>query len=687
MTNEQIVHALYKRDLSVYNNLSMLADTCIDMRDRDNLLNHPGKDLMVEAAKKVRYIAGKEAHNDPQFMKLYWKANWVLAPHDFYSYMLYLEKDRLPQSRFFLPRQEPLVRHGAVQLLQDLEDNKIKVASLSLPPGTGKAQPLYSKVLTPSGFRNMGDLILGDKVMDIHGTASEVIGIFPQGKKSVYEMVLWDGRKARFSFEHLCQVYNHQYGCEETVELKDLLGKYSNYSGILWQWDGDMDICRIRQIRYVGEEECQCIYVSDPSHLYITDDYIVTHNTTLGEMFISWIIGRHPEDYNLFVSHSISIDKMFYNAINEITTSAEYHFADIFPTCIRQGTNAQEMYINYGGYKVYKSLTCVSVGQNLAGRVRCNHLLYCDDLISTIEEAMNKDRLDKLWTSYSVDLLQRRKDPCRELHVATRWAVGDVIGRLQKKYEGSNEARFISVPALDPDTGESNFHYKYGVGFTKEYFEDMKDTMDPVSYKCLFENKPIEREGLLYDPDTLRTYHALPSEEPECALGVCDCKNEGKDYMFLPVFYKYGSDYYYVDCVCSDDTDFDLQYQMLAGMIMKHKVMKVDFESNNGGSRIADNVEKLLQGKSSCSIATHWTSKNKQTKILIRAEWVKKNVIFPSSELYARKSPMGISMNFLTTYTTMGKNNFDDVPDGMSQFADMIESTMVAQTYTMDSPF
>ena len=35
----------------------------------------------------------------------------------------------------------------------------------------------------------------------------------------------------------------------------------------------------IKSIEYVGKEECQCIYVDDEEHLYLTDDFIVTHNT------------------------------------------------------------------------------------------------------------------------------------------------------------------------------------------------------------------------------------------------------------------------------------------------------------------------------------------------------------------------------------------------------------------------
>jgi hypothetical protein len=35
----------------------------------------------------------------------------------------------------------------------------------------------------------------------------------------------------------------------------------------------------IKSIEYVGKKECQCIYVDNEEHLYLTDDFIVTHNT------------------------------------------------------------------------------------------------------------------------------------------------------------------------------------------------------------------------------------------------------------------------------------------------------------------------------------------------------------------------------------------------------------------------
>ena len=152
---------------------------------------------------------------------------------------------------------------------------------------------------------------------------------------------------------------------------------------------------------------------------------------------------------------------MFYDGVLDITTSDEYTWSEIFPDVKLRDTNAKAEKMDFGKYKPYYSLQCTSVGSKNSGKVRCNRYLYCDDLIGGIEEALNKSRLDNLWRIYSVDARQRKlNEQVKEIHIATRWSVHDVIGRLQRAYEGSKRARFIAVPDIDPVTGESNFNYK-----------------------------------------------------------------------------------------------------------------------------------------------------------------------------------------------------------------------------------
>lgn len=544
-SNRVIIDKLLHSDLTVYTNQQYLSDMVLSIKQE----NDPDIALLKTSAFTLRNMARYMANStrEGRYMDLYWNSIFALAPYDFDSYMLYMERDRLPSSRFYLPRRIQLQKIGAIKMLQDLEDGIIKIGALSLPPGVGK--------------------------------------------------------------------------------------------------------------------------------------------TTLGEFYISWIIGRSPEDCNIFASHSSGIDRMFYDSVDAMTNSAEYLWHDIFPGAKRQSTNAKEMQINFGRYKPFKSLSCVSVGQNLAGKVRADHLLYCDDLVSGIEEAVSKPRLDKVWQSYTVDLLQRRKDNCKELHVATRWSVHDPIGRLKLKYEGNDSARFLAVPDIDPETGESNFDYQYGVGFSKQYFIDIGETMDNVSYRSLFKNEPIEREGLLYQEDSVRRFFSMPDKEPDAILAICDSKNKGTDYMFMPVFYQYGLDYYMADCICDDNSDYDIQYRRLSDMIKQHRIQRVEFETNNGGDRIAKSVSDLIRGESNCVITTHYTTQNKETKIIVNAEWVKKHCLFKDSSMYAPRDDYGRAMGFLMSYTVAGKNAHDDVPDGLAQFAMFTDNLVPVNAQLYNSPF
>lgn len=73
--------------------------------------------------------------------------------------------------------------------------------------GTGKAQPLYSKVLTPNGFITMGEIKVGDSVITRTGEIADVVGVYPQGKRAIYEITLQDRTKIRVADNHLNSVY------------------------------------------------------------------------------------------------------------------------------------------------------------------------------------------------------------------------------------------------------------------------------------------------------------------------------------------------------------------------------------------------------------------------------------------------------------------------------------------------
>ena len=471
------------------------------------------------------------------------------APYLFDSYLLYLEKNREEKSKFYFPKMVQLNKHGLIQAMQDLEDDKLDYLSISMPPGTQK--------------------------------------------------------------------------------------------------------------------------------------------TTLEKFFSSWIIGKHPEDYSLFFSHSGDITRMFYDGVLDITTSDEYTWSEIFPEAKLRDTNAKAEKMDFGKYKPFYSLQCTSVGSKNSGKVRCNRYLYCDDLIGGIEEAMNKTRLDNLWNLYSVDARQRKlNEQVKEIHIATRWSVHDVIGRLKALYDGSDRARFIAIPDLDPETGESNFNYKYN-GMSAKFFEEQALVMDDVSYRCLYKNEPIEREGLLFPEDKIRRYLNLPHGEPDIITAQCDTKGKGTDYFVMPVLQKYGEDYYCVDCVCDNTADYELQYENASNAIVNNSVQECEFERNAGGDRVAMEVNKRVEAKGwICNITDIPTETNKEARIFQCSNWILQHVIFKDKSLYTTKEPYGVMMALLKQYSVSGKKQLDDVPDVFSNFAIRItKGNKVAKVEAVSNPF
>ena len=418
-----------------------------------------------------------------------------------------------------------------------------------------------------------------------------------------------------------------------------------------------------------------------------------TSKTTAEKFFITGVIGWFPKDFSLFYSHSGDITRMFYDgAYDIVTNSDEYTWYDIFPDLRVTSTNAKIEQFNVGKYKSYPSLQCTSVGSKNAGKVRASKYLLVDDMIGGIEEAMNPMILDKLWNKYAVDARQRKIEDtsgknCKEIHIATRWSVRDVIGRLQTMYEGNPRVKVIAVPDVDPVTGKSNFNYEYG-GFTEEFFADQQLLMDEISYRCLYKQDPIEREGLLFPDDKIRRYLNLPHGEPEIITAQCDTKGKGTDYFVLPVLQKYGEDYYCVDAVCDNTADYEMQYRNAANVLVNNKVQECEFERNAGGDRVAMEVNKRVEAVGwICNITDEPTETNKEARIFQCSNWILQHVIFKDPSKYKPNEPYGVMMSLLKQYSVSGKKQLDDVPDVFSNFAlRMTKGNRIKKTVIISSP-
>lgn len=410
--------------------------------------------------------------------------------------------------------------------------------------------------------------------------------------------------------------------------------------------------------------------------------------STLAIFYLTWMAGKFPNEPMLTGSHSNSWVRGAYDeCLRMMDAHGDYLWHDVFPGLQISGTNAKDCRIDVDRRKRFETLEFTSVGTGNAGLYRASRLLYCDDLVPSIEVALSKERLDKLWEQYTTDLRQRKiGDHCAELHIATRWSVHDVIGRLEQQYEDNPRAEFIVIPAMD-ENDESNFDYSYGVGFSTDFYREQRAIMDDASWRALYMNQPIEREGLVYHEDELRRFFDLPDGEPDAIISVCDTKDKGSDDCVMPVGFVYGQDHYIFDCIC-DNSLPDIVDARLVDCLIKNKVQMSRFESNNAGGRVAKDVQATVKAKGGITnITTKYTTSNKETKIITNSGWVKEHCLFLDESCYKRKSDYGKLVSKLCSYTMMGKNKHDDVPDAMAQYAEFAQSLGSGKVEVFNRPW
>lgn len=410
--------------------------------------------------------------------------------------------------------------------------------------------------------------------------------------------------------------------------------------------------------------------------------------TTLAIFYLTWLAGKHSDEPMLTGSHSNSFVRGVYDeCLRILDVQGEYLWHDVFPGVNVSNTNAKDCRIDLGGRKRFETLEFTSIGTGNAGLYRASRLLYCDDLVSGIEVALNKERLDKLWETYTTDLRQRKiGDHCKELHIATRWSVHDVIGRLEADYGESDRAKFLVIPALD-DNDESNFDYAFGVGFNTKFYREQRGIMEDASWRALYMNQPIEREGLLYHEKELRRYFELPDGDPDAILSICDTKDRGTDYAVMPIAYKYGDDYYIDKFIC-DNSNPEVVETRIVMALLDRKVQMSRFESNSAGGRVAQKVQEEVKSKGGVTkITTKYTTSNKETKIIVNSPWVKEHCLFKDDTIIKEDKEYKRAMKFLCSYTMSGNNKNDDVPDAMAMLSEFCQSLAGTRVAVFQRPF
>lgn len=400
-----------------------------------------------------------------------------------------------------------------------------------------------------------------------------------------------------------------------------------------------------------------------------------TGKTTLIMFFLTWIMLRDSERSNLYCSYTDSVVKVLYNGILEVLNdTTTYLWHDVFPECGVASTDAKDLLINIDRRKRYASFTGRSLYGTLNGACDCNGYAIGDDLISGIEEAMNKDRLNNAWSKVDNNFLPRAKQTAKILWIGTRWSLTDPIARRydilqnEPKYK-DRRYKLVNIPALD-ENDESNFDYACDVGFDTEFYQQRRASFernnDTASWLAQYMGTPIERDGAVFSPDELRYFNGeLPEGDPDSIFMAVDPSWGGGDFVASPIIYQYGNDLFVKDVVYSNLEKNFTQSEVVSKAI-KHKVTRMYVEGNKMTGSYGQDVSDLLSEKEyHCNVqisTKHFTGTGKEQRIFDKAPDIRENMIF----LDKRDKEYELFMQNVFSFSIMGKNKHDDAPDSLA---------------------
>ena len=423
------------------------------------------------------------------------------------------------------------------------------------------------------------------------------------------------------------------------------------------------------------QEETVCIYVEDDNHLFLTNHFIPTHNTQIGIRFLSWVGGKFPESSNLGISCTNTVTSSFYSGIMEIVKDDErYRYNEVFPNSKLINQDAKDNLIWLGRKKRYQTLAFKSVGAGIQGAFEAEKVLYCDDMVEGYETAISIDRLDKLWELYLSNIINRKKTGCVEIHIGTRWSIHDPIGRLERQHRDNPRYKFIKFPALD-ENDKSNFMYEGG--FSTDTYREIRRRYTEqdleVIWRATYQNEPIERDGTVFDKNSLHYFYNLPDREPDAKICVIDSKNQGKDNVACAILYNYDQYWYFADAFFSSALP-DITTIEIAKKIVEHKIPLTYCESNNGGEYFAEKVnEEVKKMGFETSIVTFFTSSNKITRIITQAPFIKEYFLFKAHGTYKYNTYYWKFMDNVFEFNQKGTAKHDDAPDVLSLASQQIQ--------------
>ena len=403
--------------------------------------------------------------------------------------------------------------------------------------------------------------------------------------------------------------------------------------------------------------------------------------------FTAWHCSKDSEHSNLYVTHKEDLGGAFLDGVMELLQDPTYRYHDVFPRTKIASTNAKSHKLNLDRDKKYATLSGKGLESGLNGEYDAYGVLILDDILEGVQDVLSPDVLKRKRTIYQNNVLSRAKENCKIINIGTIWATNDIYMQRREIVETNPEFKdwkyeSIIVPALDPQTDESNFDYEFGVGYSTEAFRkkraEFEANDDLAGWWSQYQQQPIDRKGAVFNPEHMRYYKDLPSEKPLKIIAHGDTALGGGDYVSFPIVYVYENGDWYMEDVVFDNSEKHITQPQIVAKIKKHELKNVHFESNQGGEGYKDDIVRMLREdkdfKRRVNITSDWapSTKRKAQRIWDCAETIR-HIYFKDPQ--HRHEQYRKFMNNLFSFSlNMTKKQHDDAPDSLAGLIEFDEN-------------
>lgn len=365
--------------------------------------------------------------------------------------------------------------------------------------------------------------------------------------------------------------------------------------------------------------------------------------------FVEWVLGNNKNEKIMTGSYNEDLSSSFAKSVRDTIASEKtlgtIVYNDIFPnTKIKYGEASSKKWALEGSNQANYLATSPT---GTATGFGCT-LMIIDDLIKNAQEAYNETVLQKHIDWFNNTMLSRTETGFKLIIIMTRWASNDLAGYILENYPN---VRHINYQAIQKDGSMLCKDI-----LNKEDFEFKTKNMNKDIIYANYQQEPMDIKNRLYSK--FKTYEKLPPAH--YIMNYTDTADEGEDYLCSIDYQMYGSDYYILDVLFTQES-MEITEQAVAKMLTKNKVGYANIESNNGGRGFARNVQKELKQLKNTHTKINWfhQSENKQARILSNSTAVMNNIYFPLN--WEDKWPE--FAKHIKQYTRTGKNEHDDAED------------------------